>query len=192
MSRAAWLVLALLLAPIDTAMAEGARTFQDGLLQPLLIPAHALAVLGTGLLIGQQALRWSWRAPLSYVAGLGIGFAGLISAFAPTFAAEALLAATAATGALVALARPLPELLGCALALATGVALALNSSPGGISVQEANMAVAGTFCGAVVLLLVVAKLTTAGHRQTHEIGVRILGSWISASAMLVLALRLAR
>src|SRR6185312_9105725 len=96
-SRTAWLVLALLvLAPIDAAMAAGARTFQDGLVDPLLVSAHALAVVGTGLLIGQQAPRWGWRAPASYVAGLGIGFAGLVSAFAPMFAGEALLAATAA------------------------------------------------------------------------------------------------
>lgn len=193
MSGTARLAVALLvLAPMDAAMAAGARTFQDGLLHPLLVPAHALAVLGTGLLIGQQARRWRWPAPASYVAGLGVGFAAMMQAFSPTVAAEVLLAATATSAALVALARPVPELLGYALALATGVALALNSSPGGISVREANVVVLGTFCGAVILLLAVARLTTAARRPLHKIGVRILGSWIAASAILVLALRLAR
>jgi hydrogenase/urease accessory protein HupE len=193
MSRAARLALALLiLAPLDAATAGGARDFHGGLLHPLLAPAHALAVLGTGLLIGQQVPHWRWPAPASYVAGLGVGFAGLIAAFAPTLAAEALLAATAASGALVALARPLPEFLGCVLALATGVALALDSSPGGISVPEANVVVLGTFCGAVILLLAVVQLTTMACRPSHKLGVRVLGSWIAASAIMVLALRLAR
>jgi hypothetical protein len=38
----------------------------------------------------------------------------------------------------------------------------------------------------------VARLTGSVRRPSHEVGVRILGSWIAASAILVLALRLAR
>ena len=181
----------LVLAPGDAAMATGPTTFQGGLLHPLLVPAHALAVLGTGLLIGQQAPAWRWLVPASYAVGLGIGCAGLIAAFAPTLTAEVLLGATAATGALVALGRPLSEPIGCALALATGVALALDSSPGGISVREANIVLLATFCGAVALLLAVVKLTRLARRPWQKIGVRVLGSWIAASAVLVLALRLA-
>jgi urease accessory protein len=192
MMRAARLALVLLaLAPVDAAMATGPTTFHGGLLHPLLVPAHALAVLGTGLLIGQQAPAWRWLVPASYAVGLGLGCAGLIAAFAPTLAAEALLAATATTGALVALGRPVPEPIGCALALTTGVALALDSSPGGISVREANIVLLATFCGAVILLLAVVRLTRAARRPWLTIGVRILGSWIAASAILVLALRLA-
>jgi urease accessory protein len=181
----------LVLAPMDTAMAGGARSFQGGLLHPLLVPAHVLAVLSTGLLIGQQTSRWRWWAPASYAAGLGVGFAAMIQAFSPMLAAEVLLAATATSGALVALAWPVPKLVGCALALATGVALALDSSPGGISVRDANVVVLGTFCGAVIFLLAVARLTTLACYAWQKIAARILGSWIAASAIIVLAWRLA-
>ena len=192
MSRVARLALALLvLAPMDAALAGGARTFQEGLLHPLVVPAHVLAVLGTGLLVGQQGSRWGLLAPGSYVAGLAIGFATMIAAVAPVFAAEAILAAAAISGALVALSRPLPALLGCALALTTGVALALDSSPGGISVPDANVVLTGTFCGAVILLLAVVRLTTMLCRTWQRTGVRILGSWIAASAIMVLASTLA-
>jgi hydrogenase/urease accessory protein HupE len=199
MNRRALLLLTLaLLLPVDAATAhapfEGAGSFYGGLLHPLFVPAHAIAVMGMGLLVGQQAPRWRWRwpAPASYVVGLGVGFAAMISAVAPGPAEEILLAATAACGALVAVERPLPEILGCALALSTGVALALDSPPGVISVREANVIVIGTFCGATMLLLAVVVLTAMLCRHWQRIGVRILGSWIAASAILVLTLRLAR
>lgn len=187
-----FLALAVLL-PIHAATAhasfDGAGTFYGGVLHPLLVPAHALAILGTGLLVGQQASRWRWRAPASYVAGLGAGFA---VPFAPTWALEILLAATAASGALVALARPLPQLVGCLLAFTTGFTVALDSAPGFVWVGETTVNFFGVFCGAALLLLAAAELTTMLCRKWQRLGVRILGSWIAASAVMVLTLRLAR
>ncbi len=193
MRPAALLALALLaLAPVDAEAAGGARSFSEGLLHPLLVPAHALAALGLGLLIGQQAFFVRRLAIASYVAGLGMGFAALIAAVTPTLADEALLAAAAMSGALVALARPLPVSAGCLLAAIAGAALAFDSSPGGISVSDANVALAGTFCGAVLLLLAVASLSTRLRGGWQRIGARIVGSWVSASALMVLALILGR
>jgi len=78
------------------------------------------------------------------------------------------------------------------LALMTGLALALDSPPGGISVREANVILIGTFCGATILLLGVVELTIMLCREWQRIGVRILGSWIAASAIMGLTLRLTR
>ncbi len=196
MRRAARLALALAcVGQSEAAQAHpvlaGAGSFYGGLLHPLLVPAHAMAVLALGLLIVQQAPRWRW-VPAAYAAGLAAGFAAMMSAVSPRLATEALLAAAAATGGLLALARALPALLGYALAFATGTALALDSSPGGISVRDANVTIIGTYCGAVVLMLAVAELMPEPRRDWHKVGVRILGSWIAASAVLVLSLRLAR
>ena len=49
-----------------------------------------------------------------------------------------------------------------------------------------------TFCGATVLLLGVVELTIMLCREWQRIGVRILGSWIAASAIMGLTLRLTR
>jgi len=182
----------LALAPVDAEAAGGARSFSEGLLHPLLVPAHALAALGLGLLIGQQAFFVRRLVIASYVAGLGMGFTALIAAVTPTLAGEALLAAAAMSGALVALARPPPVSAGCLLAAIAGAALAFDSSPGGISVSDANVALAGTFCGAVLLLLAVASLSTRLRGGWQRIGARIVGSWVSASALMVLALILGR
>ncbi|MBO0742202.1 MAG: HupE/UreJ family protein [Hyphomicrobiaceae bacterium] len=170
----------------------GATGFTGGLLHPLFVPTHAIGILSLGLLIGQQMPHWRWPMALAYAAGLGIGFAALIWALPPGFSAEALLAATAIIGALVALARAMPWLPGCVLALAVGTALALDSSPGGISVQQANITIVGTFCGAVILLWVILEVVVIFRREWQKLGMRILGSWIAASAVLILTWQLAR
>ena len=193
----AGLALALpVLLPIEEACAHpafaGATGFYGGLLHPLFVPTHAIAVLSLGLLIGPQMPHGRWPVALAYAAGLGIGFAAMILAFAPRFSAEALLAITAIVGALVALARVLPWPVTCVLALAVGIALALDSSPGGISVREANVIIVGTFCGALILLWVILLVVASFRREWQKLGMRILGSWIAASALLALVWQLAR
>jgi urease accessory protein len=193
MTQAALLALAFVLAPLDAASAAGGpRSFQAGLLHPVLVPAHAIALLGLGMLIGTQEASRRRLAIASYVAGLGAGCAAMIAAIAPTFSAEFLLAAAAANGTLVALGWPVHGVVGSVAGLLTGAALALDSSPGGILVREADAALAGTFCGAVILLLGATRLTTLLRRDWQRLGIRIFGSWIAASALLVLALTLTR
>jgi urease accessory protein len=197
MRRLAGLALALLaLLPIEEAAAHppfaGATGFLGGVLHPLFVPTHALAVVGLGLLISQQQPHWRWSLPLAYAAGLGAGFAAMISAFAPQFSAEALLAVAAINGALIALGRCVPVLIGCVLALVVGIALALDSPPGGISVRDANLVLLGTFCGALILLWAVLAVAGMLRRDWQKLGVRIVGSWIAASAVLVLSWTFAR
>ncbi|HEY7083732.1 MAG TPA: HupE/UreJ family protein [Hyphomicrobiaceae bacterium] len=196
MRRLVGLVMALPVLLPEQASAHpafaGATGFYGGLLHPLFVPTHAIAILSLGLLIGQQMPHWRWPIALAYAAGLGTGFAAMICAFPPRFSAEALLAATAVVAALVALARGLPWPTACVLALAVGTALALDSSPGGISVREANVIIVGTFCGAVILLWVTLEVATVFRREWQKLGVRILGSWMAASAVLVLTWQLAR
>jgi urease accessory protein len=197
MTRLAGLAMALpVLLPIEEASAHpafaGASGFYGGLLHPLFVPTHAIAVLSLGLLIGQQMPHRRWPMALAYAVGLGLGFAAMISAFPPRFSAEALLAATAIVAALVALARTVPWLTACFLALAVGTALALDSSPGGISAREANVIIVGTFCGAVILLWLILEVLANFRREWQKLGMRILGSWIAASAVLVLTWQLAR
>ena len=89
-----------------------------GLLHPLALPAHILALLALGLLIGQQRGR---LVPLAaFFAGLLAGLSALAFAVATTSAANVLLAATAVSGLLVALARPLPVFVSAPLAAIAG------------------------------------------------------------------------
>jgi urease accessory protein len=164
--------------------------FFDGLLHPLLIPAHLLALAALGLLIGQQRRPlMTWTA---FVAGLAAGLAAIAFAIGETAALDILLATTALAGVLVAIARPLPMLLPVTLAAVAGAALGLDSPPEAISIGAAVAMLVGTAMSAVLVLALVAAATRQLTRWWQRIGMRIVGSWLAASAMLVLALRFAR
>jgi urease accessory protein len=163
-----------------------------GLLHPLAVPAHAVALLALGLLIGQQRAGRR-RAPLlAFIAGLAAGLVAITFAVEATSAADVLLAAAAVTGLLVALARPMPALACAPLAVVTGTALGLDSPPEVIAISAATVVLIGTGLGACFALAIVVICTSRLAREWQRIGVRILGSWMAASAVLVLALRFAR
>jgi urease accessory protein len=163
-----------------------------GLLHPLLVSAHALALLALGLLIGQQDAGRRLIPWLSFTAGTAAGLAAIAFAVRQTSAFDVLLAVTALSAGLVALARPLPVVLCAALAAVVGIALGLDSPPQAISLARASAMLIGSGLGACLLLAAVTAGTLHCTREWQRIGVRILGSWIAASAILVLALRFAR
>ena len=170
----------------------GLTGFTGGLLHPMFEPAHVLAIAGLGILIGQQTPRWGRAAPIGYAAALAVGLVAIALAFVPRYAGETVLACALIAGILAAVARPLPEPLGCALAAAAGLAVALDSPPDAISVGEANLMLHGAMLGASVLLLVVVFCASRLERPWQRIGLRVIGSWIAASAILVLALQLTK
>ena len=161
-----------------------------GLLHPLVVPAHAAAIVALALLIGQQ--KWGRNVPMAYLVGVLLGLCAIAMAYVPKFTEERLLAFAAITGLLVALARPLSQALGVLLAAATGLSLALDSPPEALALMQANLTLLGTALGAVLLLLVLLQGTARLRHHWQRIGARIAGSWIAASAILVLALRLVR
>jgi len=161
-----------------------------GLLHPLIVPAHVLAIGALALLIGQQT--WGRTAPMVYAVAVLAGLGAIAMAYVPKFNEEVLIALATITGLLVALARPLPEGFGSLLAAALGLSLALDSPPEVLALLQANLTLLGTAVGAVLLLLVLLQGTARLRHHWQRIGARILGSWIAAIAILVLALRLVR
>jgi urease accessory protein len=170
----------------------GIPGFRGGLLHPFFVPAHVLAVSGLGLLIGMQMPRWSRTMVFGYVAALAAGLALMTLAVVPRWMNETLLVSAGLTGALLALARPLPALLGWAIAVTTAVAIALDSPPEVISLREANLMLVGTGLGATLFLFAVVEISARAKRPFLRLGLRVLGSWIAAGAILSLALQLAR
>jgi hydrogenase/urease accessory protein HupE len=164
--------------------------FFSGLLHPLVIPAHLLALLALGLLIGQQ--RAMLPPSMAFATALAAGLTAIALAIGETAALDVLLAATALAGILLALAKPLPTFLSTALAAVTGIALGLDSPPEAISLTAANATLVGTWLSACLVLALVAAAGRSLTRWWQCIGMRIVGSWLAASAILVLALRFAR
>jgi len=139
--------------------------------QPARFPALALMALGAGLLAGSVAIAF------------GVG---------ETAAATALLALAAmATVSVVAAWSP-PALIRALLALAVGAGLALNAPPHAITIARAIAAQVAFAVAVLVVFAAIAFAAMQARRPWQRVGLRILGSWIAASAVLVLVLRLAR
>jgi urease accessory protein len=166
--------------------------FLGGLLHPIFVPTHMLALAVTGIVIGQQAPRARWMAMALFCGAMLLGFFVIVQAFAPRHVGEILLALAGAGGVMIALGRRLPQFVACGLAVAAGGAVALDSPPQAISVLNATITLFGTFWGASLLVLAAAVGASLLSREWQRVAVRILGSWIAASAMLALALALGK
>lgn len=169
----------------------GIGGFPGGLLHPLFVPAHAMAIVALGLLAGRQA-GWGRMPIVSLAVGLATGLLIMTLGVVPVLMNEIVLGFGLVAGLLVALDRPLPELPGCVLAVLSGFCIALDSPPEAISLTEANLMLTGTGLGALALLIAVTLAAARLNAGWARIGARILGSWIAAGAILVLVLRFAR
>ena len=169
----------------------GIPGFFGGLLHPLFVPAHVLAIGGLALLIGTQS-AWSRAAPFGYIAALAGGLAVMTLGVVPRGMTETLLVSAAITGVLVAWAKPLPEAIGVVIAIVTAFVIALDSPPEVIALREANFMLIGTGFGATIALILFVECASRLERPWLRIGARVLGSWVAAGALLALALAFAR
>ena len=170
---------------------ESVSGFPGGLLHPLLVPAHILLLLTLGLLAGQQTVHQRRILlplfPLSLIATTIL----IVAAFA--FETQnVILWLCILNGILLALAWPLPLIVPAALIVAGALALMLNSVPALLSVQETLSALSGTAFSALLVFILFAVASAHATRPWQMTGRRIIGSWATASAILVLALRLAK
>ncbi len=165
----------------------GLGHFSGGLLHPLVEPTHLIAIVALGLLIGQRGLAHMEAALVCFAIGstLGLAAAGL----AWTVDAQtALLALAALAGIAVATSARLPSRVCGLIAVLLGIGIGLGSRPESASGVSMVSALVGTGLGASLWLLVVVAVVNQLRRPWLLILVRVLGSWASASSILVLAL----
>lgn len=175
--------------------AELARDLTDiwrGFVAPLLVPAHVMLVVALGLAIGQQKPRHRLAHLALFAAAILLALAAIVRPVAVVQAGLAVLAVAALMGAIAAWARPVPLLAMTPFTALGGAAIELDSVPDEISMRVSLMMLIGSAAGAVVVVGLVATAASRLAAHWQRIGLRIIGSWIAASAILVLALRLAR
>jgi len=168
--------------------------FWTGALNPILIPAHLIVLVGFGLLLGQQGIsHWKAAFPSFIVALLaGLWLTNIAYQQPGWDNALILLAISLFAGFLAVLAYPLPRGLTWMLAVMGGMMIGLDTAPTllpGISYQKIYLTLAGTALSSSVLLGLVGLFGLFLHTLWQGIGVRVLGSWVTASALLTLALR---
>ena len=167
---------------------EGIDNFYNGLLHPVFVPAHLLLAIAVGLFIGQRGIVESRVAVgicfLAIVLGLVMAWFVLGTGLEPY-----ILVSAAVIGLLVA-ANPAigPAWYGM-FAAAAGLLLGLDSPQETLSGKEKFVTLLGSGLG--ISLLVVYPMAMADYFKSQawqKIAVRIAGSWIAASSLLVLAL----
>jgi urease accessory protein len=164
--------------------------FIDGLTQ-FFVPTHLLAIVALGLLAGQHA-RLPVAPLAAFAIGLTVGSIAVASAIRDNPATLGLLTIAATAAGFVVMAYVVPGWLAGLMALAAGSALPLHSPPHEITIANAIASQVGLAVAALAIFVFVMLIAMYATRPWQRIGLRIVASWIAASAILVLALRLAR
>lgn len=190
--RPAALAAGLLLSPPVWAHGAslGLSGFFGAVLHPLLVPAHLVGLLALGLALGQRGTVASRPAVYGFLAGLVLGLLGTAMGRVPATDLPVLLGA-GVLGLFVAAAVRLPGAVLAVLAGLLGLGIGLGSVPEPGSGAAQAVALLGTGLGAGIGLLYVACSTDGLGKPWLLILVRVAGSWITASALLVLTLGLA-
>lgn len=169
---------------------EGIGTFYGYMLHMLVVPAHALIIVGTALVLGQQppggARLGLTVLAATFVAGLAIsstGWGGGVKEWQ-------LLAGALVVGVAVSIGRALPAVALLPAAATAGLALGLDSAPTEAVAGNRSLAIAGLVCGTLGMALILTGLTHGMKKQWQRSGVRVAGSWIAATSILVLSLSL--
>ncbi|RKE72342.1 HupE/UreJ family protein [Pseudorhodoplanes sinuspersici] len=168
---------------------EGIGGFSGGVMHPLLVPAHVLALVALGCLTGALNFRARLVVIAMFVAVAVLSVVLVTMAFSAVNAELIVLSLAGFAGLLLAAAVPVPLAMIIVLAICVAAALTFDSVPAVLSSQDTILSLVGTILAAALLLVVITFLSASGPQVWRRIGTRILGSWIAASAIMVLALR---
>lgn len=193
--RAAALAVGLLSLSAGLAQAhtviDGIGGFPGGLLHPLLVPAHALALIALGCLTSTLDGRARLLVIAVFIVAAAISVMLVTMAFSAVNAELIVLSLAGFAALLLASGLRIPSAVIAVLTMCIAMAVTFDSVPAVISAKDTILSLAGTIIAATSLLAAVTFLSAAGPQVWRRIGIRILGSWIAASAIMVLALRLA-
>lgn len=179
--------------PLAHAVVQGMDEFLVGALHPLFTPVHLLVLAGLGLLLGQAAAGQLAGAGI-FCLGAATGLAAAVLGTGGGAPAPGLIGLGLALGALVAAALPWPAWVRWTAAAGAGLALGWDSAPeasaNGWALAKAAL---GAWAGLTLTVLNIAHYSARlpGARWVQT-GVRVVGSWIVAIGILMLAFALRR
>ena len=179
--------LGLVALPAQAHLVQtGFGAFYDGFVHLTVTPADLLLVVALGLLAGLRGIAAARFTVLALPAAWLVG--GLLGQRWPALAANEVveLLPFLLTGALVAVdARLRPSAL---QALVVGAGLihgAINGATMAPAAGSALLALAGAVNGVVLIALLLSAEVTRVHSGWPRVVVRVLGSWITATGMLM-------
>jgi urease accessory protein len=168
----------------------GVADFWNGMLHPLLSPAHVLILAGLGLLMGQQAPRGTTAAAASFGTLFAIGLAITMTGWVGSVSQPLLLFVAMCAAILIVTGRAIPSVASVVLHGGAGLLLGLDSRVDNVATAAAIKMSAGTWlCGCLVAFNV-AFYASRLTRPWHKVAIRVAGSWVLAISMLVIAFAL--
>lgn len=186
MVSAVFILLILFPAPAEAHLnSTGLGPVYDGLLHFLLSPEDLLPVLALALLAGQRGAEHGRRVlfvlPTAWFAG------GLMGLTTHTSGSTALTCISfLLLGVLLALDAKLTLRATTTLAVIVGLFHGFLNGTGMGRPADGGLVVLGLIFGIFVLAAVAAAFVVRLRRQWERIAVRVAGSWIAASGLLML------
>ena len=189
MKQATVLFLLLTSTPVWAhAPIAGVDSFMNGVLHPLIIPAQVLLLISLGLLLGRQGTKAIGSIVPFFLFCLLVSV-GLSLILSPLPEWVFLVIALGLALWLIS-SWAIADRLLWVIALVVAFLIGTDSLIEEFNGRERYVALAGSCLGSYVLLLYTAGIGVALNRFKNGIVLRILGSWITASILLVLSLGL--
>lgn len=171
---------------------KGINNFYNGMLHPLFVPAHLMLILTLGLLYGQQGLKEMQKPVAFFLLTTALGL--IAAGFSTGVNLEvALLVCAASIGLLIAISPELSLFWFVTIGVSAGFLIGLDSAQDSLAGKEKMLSLFGSGVAVYFLLIyITAFVDRFQSRSWQKIGVRIVGSWVAASALLVLSLSLSQ
>jgi hypothetical protein len=150
-----------------------------------------LGILAIALVVGQQGKPGARSVLGWFFSALGVG--ALAALWLPVFQTEIRLGSLVATtflGVFTATALRLPRSFLPLFGLVLGLLFGLGNGLAMSAETAAHLFIAGVLAGGVLAIAPVAALVTTLDQHWQQTGVRVIGSWIAASGLLVIAFQL--
>lgn len=196
LAKSWWLGAAVVLLGLPTqAQAHttipGMGDFIGGLLHPVTSAAQLLLLLGLGLKLGQHPPLKLLRPATVFGITAAVGLAFTITGWIPSVSPWTLTGTALVLGALVAWEKPIPPLVCLSLCTVVALMLGLDSTVENRTGPTVAKTLTGSWIGLMVLLCDIAIYSVCLTKKTWtRIGIRIVGSWIVAISLLILAFAL--
>ncbi len=170
---------------------SGTDSFYNGLLHPVFVSAHLLLLLAAGLFVGQQGRAYNKEALIPFIAASALGL--MIAWFSPRLDVFfLLLASTITIGLLIALKPKLAWQFKVVFLVMAGVFVGVDSTQEALSGLAKITVLLGNGVGMIALVLFAAIVASFLKKAAWgKVAIRVMGSWIAASGLLVLALSFA-
>lgn len=170
---------------------EGAGEVGSGALHPLMTPAHALILLGLALLLSQR-VPLDLKAPLRVLAPVSaLALLLTLTEWAPQIYPPILIGIALCIAVLVALEAKPPPLIYQVICAVAAIGVGLDSAVGKGSPLVLAKTLTGTWISVNIAVAYLAICASHGaNKPWARTAIRVIGSWIIAISLLVLAFSL--